>query len=71
MGLEDSFETGKSLTIGIDYKKQMLNDMNKYFEIKLASVLRDKEEILCQVKQLLTKKHLTYLDHYQATILKI
>ena len=44
LGLSDTFETGKSLTLGIDYKKEMLSDMNKYFEMKLATVLRDKKE---------------------------
>ena len=56
LGLDDSYEAGKSLTIGIDYKKQMLNDMNKYFEIKLASVLRDKEESFMPSKTTLNKK---------------
>ena len=56
MGLEDSFETGRSLTLGVDYKKQMLNDMNKYFELKLASVLRDKEENFMPSKTTLNKK---------------
>ena len=56
LGLEDSFETGRSLTVGIDYKKQMLNDMNKYFELKLASVLRDKEENFMPIKTTLNKK---------------
>ena len=32
LGLQDSFEKGESLTIGINYKKQMFNE---YFEIKL------------------------------------
>ena len=44
LGLDDTFETGKSLTFGLDYKKEMLSDMNKYFEINLASVVRDKKE---------------------------
>ena len=44
LGLDDTFESGKSLTLGLDYKKEMLSDMNKYFELKLASVVRDKKE---------------------------
>ena len=49
-GLSDSFESGRSLTLGIDYKKEKkgtadnLSDINNYFEAKLATVLRDKEE---------------------------
>ena len=44
LGITDSFETGRSLTLGIDYKKEDLNDINNYFEMKLATVLRDKAE---------------------------
>ena len=49
-GLSDSFESGRSLTLGVDYKKEKkdtvdnLIDINNYFEVKLATVLRDKEE---------------------------
>ena len=46
LGLGDSFEKGRSLTLGIDYKKEKkeLENINKYFEIKLATVIRDKDE---------------------------
>ena len=44
LALVDTFEAGKSLTLGIDYKKENLNDINKYFELKIATVLRDKIE---------------------------
>jgi LPS-assembly protein len=55
LGLSDSFESGRSLTLGIDYKKEIndetgkdldndLDDINNYFEIKLATIFRDKEE---------------------------
>ena len=56
MGLEDSFEGGKSLTLGIDYKKELLKDMNKYFEIKLATVFRDKKEQFVPNSTTLNKK---------------
>ena len=55
LGLGDSFESGKSLTVGVDYKKQ-LQDMNKYFEFKLASVFRDDEENFMPRKTSLDKK---------------
>ena len=35
MGLTDTFEEGKSITLGIDYKKEKINNINKYFEFKL------------------------------------
>ncbi len=56
LGLDDSFESGKSLTMGFDYKKETLNDVNKYFEIKLATVFRDKEENFMPINTTLNKK---------------
>ena len=44
LGLTDTFESGKSLTIGLDFKKEDVKDINKFFEVKLATVLRDKKE---------------------------
>ena len=44
LGISDSFEEGKSLTLGLKYKKTALNDINKYFETKIATVYRDKKE---------------------------
>ena len=44
LGMDDTFEEGKSLTLGFDYKKESLKDINKFFEFKLASVLRDTDE---------------------------
>ena len=38
----DSFEEGRSLTAGITYTKESLDDINKYFSYSLASVFRDK-----------------------------
>ena len=55
-GFGDSFETGKSLTLGIDFKKERLNDINKYFEFKLGSVFRDKEENFIPNSSSLNKK---------------
>ena len=56
LGLSDTFEAGRSITLGIDYKKQMLKDVNQYFEIKLASVFRDKEENFIPEKTTIDKK---------------
>ena len=47
MGLSDTYEAGRSMTLGIDYKKHKvdINDINQYFlEFKLGTVLRDKTE---------------------------
>jgi len=40
----DSFEEGKSITAGINYTKENIDDINKYFSFDLASVFRDKEQ---------------------------
>ena len=56
LGLGDTFESGRSLTLGVDYKKQMLKDVNKYFEVKLASVLRDKKENFIPQQTTIDKK---------------
>jgi LPS-assembly protein len=44
LGLSDSFESGKSITMGLDYKKENRLQNDKFLEIKLASILRDKKE---------------------------
>ena len=51
LGLTDSFEKGKSLIIGVDYKKENLKDINKFFEFKLASSLEIKKKISFQAAQ--------------------
>ena len=59
LGLTDTYEAGKSLTLGLDYKKEIknnLDDINKYFELKLATVLRDKEEKSIPKKSTLNRK---------------
>jgi len=41
------FESGRSITLGLDYKREdleNLEDLEKFFEIKLATVFRDKVE---------------------------
>ena len=50
MALQDSFEAGESLTLGVDFIKEKINVENKiteieeYFDFKLATVLRFNEE---------------------------
>ena len=56
LGLTDSLETGKSLTAGLEYKKEKLEEINKYFELKLATVFRDKEETFIPKTSTLNKK---------------
>ena len=42
LGLTDTLEEGSSITMGLDYRKEAIENINKYFEIKLASVFRNK-----------------------------
>jgi len=60
LGFNDTFESGKSLTLGLDFRKEKKNDLeeiNKYFELKLATVLRDKEEDLIPKKSTINRKN--------------
>ena len=44
LGLTDTFEEGKSLTVGFEYKKEKIKDINNYFELKVGSGFRSEEE---------------------------
>jgi LPS-assembly protein len=50
LGLSNDFEAGRSLTFGLDYKFDQLEDnqsentKDKYLELKIATVIRDKNE---------------------------
>ena len=57
LGIDDSFEAGKSLTVGINYKKENLENINKYFELKVGSVFRDSEENFIPKNSSLNKKN--------------
>ena len=59
LGFSDTLEGGRSLTLGLDYKresKNSLNEINKYFELKLATVLRDKKEDFIPKKSTINRK---------------
>ncbi len=60
LGLSDTFESGRSLTLGINYsneRKSNLDEINNYFEMKLATVLRDKEEKFVPNSSTLNRKN--------------
>ena len=65
LGINDSFEKGKSLTVGVDYKKQKLNEINKYFEFKLATVFRDEEENFIPKSSSLNKKNSSLFGSFE------
>ncbi len=59
LGFSDTLETGRSITLGLDFKKEKFNeldDINNYFELKLATVLRDKEQKFIPKKSSLNRK---------------
>jgi len=56
LGIDDSFEKGKSLTLGLDYKKENLANINNFFEMKFATVFRDKKEDFIPSKSSLGEK---------------
>tara|TARA_B110000305_G_scaffold202340_1_gene230642 strand:+ start:890 stop:3337 length:2448 start_codon:yes stop_codon:yes gene_type:complete len=62
LALGDSFETGESVTIGIDFinnkldNKSKIIEIEKYFDLKLATVLRFNEEKNIPTNSTLNKK---------------
>ncbi len=45
LGLTDTFEEGKSLTIGFEYKKERIENINNYFGFKVGSVFRHDDQL--------------------------
>ncbi len=60
LGLVDTLESGQSLTLGIDYKKEKLSDINKYFEAKIGTVYRGKNNDKIPSSTTLNKKNSNY-----------
>tara|TARA_B110000483_G_scaffold100825_1_gene123553 strand:- start:1579 stop:2343 length:765 start_codon:yes stop_codon:yes gene_type:complete len=62
LSLEDSFEGGESVTIGLNFKKEKVSTINnlseieEYFDFKLASVFRPSEEKNIPINSTLNKK---------------
>ncbi len=62
LGIGSTSEAGRSLTLGLDFKiekedmEEDLEDVNKFFEVKLATVFRDKEEEFIPSKSTLHQK---------------
>ena len=62
LGLGDSFEGGESLTLGVDFKKEKINELDKvteieeYFDFKLATVFRLNNENYIPINSTINKK---------------
>ena len=60
LGLIDTLESGQNLTLGLDYKKERVDNINRYFELKLGTVLRSKENNNIPSNSTLDKKYSNY-----------
>ena len=62
LGLIDTLESGQNLTLGLDYKREKISNINKYFELKLGKVLRAKLNNDIPSNSTLDKKNSNYFD---------
>ena len=60
LSLIDTLESGQSLTLGIDYKKEKISNINKYFEFNLGKVIRTKSNNNIPSNSTLDKKNSNY-----------
>ena len=56
-GIDDTFESGYSSTIGIDYNTKYLSENQNHLELKLATVIRDNNENKIPTQTSLNKKN--------------
>ena len=56
-GIDDSFESGYSATLGVDYSAKSLTDSENYLKLKLATVIRDNYENKIPTQTSLNKKN--------------
>ena len=62
LNLENSFEGGESLTLGVDFKKEKINELDKvteieeYFDFKLATVFRLNNENYIPINSTINEK---------------
>ena len=61
LALNDSFESGNSLTYGIDFENKRKNSNDNLVKIRIASVLRDNEEVNIPNQTSLNKKNSNFL----------
>ena len=57
LGIDDSFESGYSTTLGVDYNIKNLDEDQNYLELKLATVVRNNEESNIPTQTSLNKKN--------------
>ena len=64
LGLTDTLESGHSLTLGINFKKERIENINKYFEFKLATVMRTKENKSIPSNSTIDQKNSNYFGKF-------
>ena len=60
LGLIDTLESGQNLTLGLDYKKETINNINRYFELKIGTILRTKSNESIPSNSTLNRKNSNY-----------
>ena len=60
LGLIETLEAGENLTLGLEYKKEKIDNINKYFELKLGTVLRNKSNGNIPSNSTIDKKRSNY-----------
>ncbi len=68
LGIDDTFESGNSLTVGVDFKKENKKNKENYLELKLGSVFRDKNESNIPSQTTLNKKNSNLFGSIDYTI---
>ena len=74
LGLDDSFESGHSLTTGINYKKENKKNKENNLELKLATVFRDDLEINIPSQTSLNQKNSNLfgsIDYNKSSLLNL
>ena len=64
LGLIDTLEPGQNLTMGLDYKKERIDNINEYFELKLGKVIRTKQNNNIPSNSTLDKKNSNYFGKF-------
>ena len=68
LGLIDTLESGNNLTLGLNYKKEKIDNINRYFELKLGTVLRTKSNENLPTNSTLNKKNSNYFGKITNTL---
>ena len=65
LGLNDTLESGENLTLGLDYKKEKIDNINKYFELSLGKVIRTKSNNNIPSNSTIDKKNSNYFGRLE------